>query len=345
MLFAPILIPLIVGLLLAVTMGGSGTAPSFSAAYGANIIRKFAIPGLFGSFVFLGAIISGKQVAITLGKELIPADTLSVAMVTIVLLSVALSLLMANLIGVPQSTSQSTVAAISGPAIYLDSLNTDKLFLEVIPAWFILPLISFFLVLLISRILKLYSDKRNLVDFEHLTTHPMLRMLVILSACYVAYAIGSNNVANASGPLASMVMNVLKIDINDEARFNVIVIICTLLIAPGFAIGSSVFGRKILENTGKGIIEFGPLGATIISVVTASLLLLASVTKGIPTSLVQLNAFAIIALGISKKGWKKMYLHENVKKFWIIWISAPLIALAISLFLTYMADNAGILFQ
>jgi len=344
MLFAPVILPLLVGLFLAVNMGGSGTAPSFSAAYGANIIRKFAIPGLFGTFVFLGAIISGKQVAITLGREMIPADTLSVTMVTIILLSVALSLLMANLIGVPQSTSQSTVAALSGPAIYLDSLNTQKLFLEIIPAWFILPLIGFFLVLFISRLMKLYTKKRNLVKFDQMPAHPVLRLFVILSACYVAYAIGSNNVANASGPLASMVMNVLNIDVNDDQKFNIIVIICTLLIAPCFAIGSSVFGRKLLENTGKGIIEFGPAGASLISVITASLLLLASVTKGIPTSLVQLNAFAIIALGISKKGWKKMYVHQQVKKFWIIWLSAPLMALAISLTLTYLADNAGLLF-
>jgi len=51
------LIPLLLGKFLAVNMGGSGTTPSFSAAFGSNLIRKNLIPGLFGLFVFLGALI------------------------------------------------------------------------------------------------------------------------------------------------------------------------------------------------------------------------------------------------------------------------------------------------
>ncbi len=48
------IIPLLVAMFLAINMGGSGTAPSFSAAYGANLIRRDLIPGLFGLFVFAG---------------------------------------------------------------------------------------------------------------------------------------------------------------------------------------------------------------------------------------------------------------------------------------------------
>jgi len=38
---------MIIGMFLGVNMGASGTAPSFSAAYGANIIKRLAIPGVF----------------------------------------------------------------------------------------------------------------------------------------------------------------------------------------------------------------------------------------------------------------------------------------------------------
>ena len=64
-------IPFLLAMFLAVTMGGSGTAPAFSAAYGANIIKRTMIPGLFGIMVLAGALLAGKQVSLTLGNGLL----------------------------------------------------------------------------------------------------------------------------------------------------------------------------------------------------------------------------------------------------------------------------------
>jgi len=126
-LFNHMLIPYIIAILLAITMGGSGTGPAFSAAYGANVIRKSLIPGLFGVMVFLGAIFAGKGTAETMGKDLLNPDYLSYSVVSIILFSVAVSLLISNLAGIPQSTSQSTVLAVTAPAIYFHELNEQKL--------------------------------------------------------------------------------------------------------------------------------------------------------------------------------------------------------------------------
>jgi len=73
-MFSILLIPFIIAMFLSLNMGGSGTAPSFSAAYGAGLIRKDLIPGLFGIFVFIGAILAGKKVVLTIGKGILPAD-------------------------------------------------------------------------------------------------------------------------------------------------------------------------------------------------------------------------------------------------------------------------------
>ena len=62
----PFLIPFIIAMFLSINMGGSGTAPAFSAAFGANVIKKSLIPGLFGLAVFAGAIIGGEQTAKTI---------------------------------------------------------------------------------------------------------------------------------------------------------------------------------------------------------------------------------------------------------------------------------------
>ncbi|KAF0197909.1 MAG: inorganic phosphate transporter PiT family [Bacteroidetes bacterium] len=342
-LFLHLLIPFIIAMLLAITMGGSGTGPSFSAAYGANVVRKSLIPGLFGIMVFLGAIIAGKATATTVGKELINPDLLTIPVVSIILFSVAVSLLIANLFGIPQSTSQSTVMAVIAPALYFDQVNTHKLFVEVIPAWFILPVIAFFISLFFGKYIYKPMRKRGLTisRSSNVNKKPVLDALIIIMSLYVAFSIGSNNVANAAGPIASMTAN--ELNISGDKNFLLIMILSTLMVAPSFAIGSSIFGNKILANTGKEIVLFGKIEAVIIAFVSASLLLLASVTKGIPTSLVQLNVAAILGVGVAKLGTKNIFKKTEVRRFFLMWLIAPIIAFTLTLLLIFIADRFGFL--
>ena len=337
------LIPFIIAMFLAINMGGSGTGPSFSAAYGANVIRKSLIPGLFGLMVFLGAIIAGKSTATTIGKEILPPEMMSFTLVSIILFSVSMSLLIANLAGIPQSTSQSTVLAVVAPALYFNNLNTGKLFLVIIPAWFILPLISFVISFMLGKFIYRPMRKRGytLLSAQNANMKPVWDGLILAMSMYVAFSIGSNNVANASGPIASMTANELNISV--DKNFMLILIMSTLLVAPNFAIGSSIFGTKILNNTGKEIVLFGKFEAVIIAFVSASLLLLASLTKGIPTSLVQLNVAAILGVGVAKLGPNSIFRKTEVRKFFLMWLIAPIFAFFLCLLLTYIADKMGYL--
>lgn len=340
--YSQFILPLVVAIFLAINMGGSGTAPSFSAAYGANLIPRSLIPGLFGTMVFIGAIIAGKKVAITLGSGIIPAESMTIMLTSIMLLSIALSLFFANLLGVPQSTSQSTVFALSGPALYFDTLRTGKLFFEIIPTWFILPIVAFILTYIAGKYIYTPERKRSSFEFETVKSHPVLQALVLVSSLYVAFSIGANNVANASGPIASMVMNELQLEQTDQ-NFSIIMVLSVLIIAPAFGIGSSLLGTKVVRATGKEIVEFGPLSATVISFITATLLLSVSLTKGIPASLVQLNTGAILAIGCAKYGWKEIFSKSSVKKFWAIWIVSPTLAFTLSYIMTWIADKMGML--
>ncbi len=342
-LFSHLLIPFVIAMFLAITMGGSGTAPAFSAAYGANVIRKSIIPGLFGIMVFLGAIIAGKGTATTMGKGLLAPEMMSFTVVSIILFSVAISLLVANLVGIPQSTSQSTVLSVTAVALYFNDLNTDKLLLEIIPAWFILPIISFFVSLFFGKYIYKPMRRKGLTlqRAQNENMKPVWNTLLVLMSLYVAFSIGANNVANAAGPIASMTANELNISIDEN--FILIMILSTLIVAPCFGIGSSIFGHKIVKNTGKEIVLFGKFEAVIIAFVSASLLLFASLTKGIPTSLVQLNVAAILGVGVAKLGAKNIFKKTEVKKFFLMWIIAPLIALSLSLLLIFIADKYGFL--
>lgn len=336
-LFSHLLIPFIVAMFLAINMGGSGTAPSFSAAYGANIIRRLTIPGLFGICVFAGAILAGKKVSLTMGRDLVDPENMTLVITTIVLFSIAMSLFFANMLSVPQSTSQSSVFSLLAVALYFGQHDFRLLLTGILPVWFILPVISFLLMLGASKLYTFLKSRwKKISKFE--PGPNTTKILVLLSACYVAFSIGANNVANAAGPIAGMMLNELGIDASDENSFTLIAIMATLLIAPCFAIGSSLMGFRIVNATGKGIVEFGQKGAIAISVITASLLLIASVTKGIPTSLVQLNTFAIMALSISKTGWKKTVFHGTVHKFWLVWLIAPVFAFLLCFTLLRVAN-------
>lgn len=336
----PFLIPFIIAIFLAINMGGSGTAPSFSAAYGANIIRKALIPGLFGVMVFIGAIVGGKETAKTVGKGLLDPEMMNFIIVSIILLSVAISLLIANVFGIPQSTSQATVMAVIAPAVYFHSLNTDKLFFEILPTWFIMPIISFVLAFLIGKYIYKPIRKRGYTISRKVNESYVLKGLIILMSLYVAFSIGTNNVANAVGPLATMASNEINIA---EDYFVHVMILATLIIAPSFGIGSSIFGHKVVKNTGKEIVLFGRIEAVIIAFLSASLLLTASLIKGVPTSLVQINVGAIIGIGVAKLGFKNIFRKTEVNRFFVMWVVAPIIAFTISLFLTYLADELNML--
>ncbi len=332
-----VLIPFIIAMLLGVVMGGSGTGPAFSAAYGANIIKLKWIPVLFGLMVFLGAIIAGKETAATIGKGLLSPDYMNAVTISIILFSVFIAILVADVVGIPQSTSQATVFAVVAAAVYFDEFNSTKLFYEIIPTWFITPVISFVLCFLAGKYIYKPLRKTGITMSKKVNENYVMKGIILLMSLYVAFSIGANNVANAAGPIATMTMN--KLSINQNSGF--IMLISILIIAPGFGIGSSLFGKKILNNTGKEIFLFGRFEAIIIAFVSGSLLLATSVIKGIPTSLVQLNVAAIIGIGVAKLGFKNIFKKTEVNRFFIMWAISPMISFLLTILLLFTADKLG----
>ena len=76
---------------------------------------------------------------------------------------------------------------------------------------------------------------------------------MIAASLYVAFSIGANNVANAAAPIASLTVN--EISKETTQSFLPITILSVLVVAPCFAIGSSLLGHKVTRKTGKEIVE------------------------------------------------------------------------------------------
>jgi sulfate permease len=302
-------------------MGASGIAPSFAALYGGRLIKKKIIIILFSIFVVLGAVVFGSNVSLTLGKNLLPKEFLSFNTALIIIFSAALSLFLANILRIPQSTSQVTVGAITGAGLYFRHLYLKTLLFKIIPMWVILPLLAYIFTFLLYRII--YPPRHaNLYIYEKLFAHEKkLRITAILLSCYVAFAIGSNNVANAVGPLFGAGI--------------VSIIPGLIMIAPIFGIGAALLGKGNLDTAGKEIVPLGIFSSTIVSFVTATLLIFASLL-GIPQSLVQLNICSIFAVGSLKNGHKFTLDLHLTKKTFIVWAITPVFSLVISYLLLFV---------
>ncbi|MGD2279237.1 MAG: inorganic phosphate transporter, partial [Candidatus Omnitrophota bacterium] len=241
----------------ALNMGGGNFAASFAAAHGGKILNKRSAQILFIVFVFLGAICVGKPVATTLGSKIISPQFVKVDTVLIIFFSATISLFIANLLHVPQSTSLVTVGSIAGVGLYFTAINI-KTFLYLVPFWLFLPVTGYLLTFLLGKIVY-PPRKSNFWIYEKLVNHKeRLKVFVIVASCYNAFSVGTNNVANAVGPLAGTGIISKWLGL--------------ALIAPVFGLGSLAF-HGLLKTTSEKIVPLGLLTATIICLVTGTLMI------------------------------------------------------------------------
>jgi len=309
----------------AMNMGASGIAPAFAAAYGGKLIRRRTAFILFPVFVVIGALALGRNVSLTLGKGLIPPAYLNVDTVLIIMISSAACLFLANVLKIPQSTSQVTVGAIAGAGMHFQHLYSKALLAKILPAWVILPVLSFALTFVLFR--GMYPPRpANLRVYEKILVHERkLTVVAVAVSCYVAFAIGSNNVANAVGPLSGAgIIGVLP---------------GLLSIAPIFGVGALCMGKGTLETAGKGIVPLGVFTGTLVSFVTATLLIAASII-GIPQSLVQLNVFALLAVSCLKNGHRSTLDMHVTKKTFVVWAITPVFSMVMTYCLLYLFNTS-----
>lgn len=308
----------------AMNMGASGIAPSFAAACGSRTLKKRYALLLFTAFVILGAVLLGRNVSLTLGRSLLPPEFLKFDTALAIIFAASLSLFLANLFKIPQSTSQVTVAAIAGAGIYFRHLYLKTLFFKIIPMWIILPLASYLVTFLLYRLI--YPPRQaNLRIYERVFRHERkLKLITIIVSCYVAFAIGSNNAANAVGPLYGAGIIGLALGL--------------VLVAPIFGLGAWALGSGPLKTAGKEIVPLGMVSSTLVSFVTASLLLVAS-TLGIPQSLVQLNICSIFAISSLKNGHRSTLDLHITKKTFVIWALTPVLAMLTSYLVLWFTNS------
>jgi len=161
----------------------------------------------------------------------------------------------------------------------------------------------------------------------------IFRYLQIGTACYVAFAHGANDVANAIGPFAAIV-SVFKTG-NLEMTVGVPIWILALG-GVGIVIGLGTWGYKVIETVGRKITSITPSRGFSAEFATATTVLACS-KLGLPVSTSHTLVGSIIGVGMAK-GVAAINLRviRNIINSWLITIPAAAV-LTILIFLLLKA--------
>ncbi|RXJ02026.1 anion permease [Anaerobacillus alkaliphilus] len=306
-----IVIAFIIAFFFAMNIGASGTAAAMGPAYGSGAIKKKKhAMFIVAVFAFLGAL-AGGEVVRTIGGGIIPAEIINVEVTVIILAAACLTLFIANLLGIPLSTSEVVVGSLVGAGIAFQAVYFERL-LMIISFWVIVPIVAFVLAVLAGKLIRLLEKKYPALK-DNGKWHKWLVILLILSGGLEAYAAGMNNVANAVGPLVGAGL----------------IEISTAVIVGGLfvSLGAVLLGGKVLETNGKKITRISLLQGSAVSITGGTLVIIASIF-GLPVPLTQVTTSAIVGIGTVNTGFKVLQ-KDIIKKIAMVWIVSPVFSLVL----------------
>jgi len=304
------IIAIIIGLFFALNIGASGGAASMGIAYGSGVLKKSIALLLCGIAIFFGAWLGGGEVVKTIGNGIVPSSTFTVPIALIVLTSAGLSLFLANLFGIPLSTSEVAVGAVVGAGVVYQSVFASKL-VWIMCFWLLTPFVAFVIAILASYLLKIKGLRKWI---EARKAIPVLSLLVVFMGLFEAFSAGMNNVANAVGPLVGA--NILSTE--DGIFWGGMFV----------AVGALLLGQRVLETNGKKITTLRLEEGCVISGTGAAIVTVASVF-GIPVPLTQITTSSIIGIGFAKHG-KSVLKKGIVLQLFTVWIVSPVLSMVLS---------------
>ncbi|MBS3029284.1 MAG: inorganic phosphate transporter [Dolichospermum sp. DET50] len=158
----------------------------------------------------------------------------------------------------------------------------------------------------------------------------------VLSACFVAFAHGSNDVGNAIAPLAviSYIYQQGRVP-SDELTIPLWILV---LGAMGIVAGLAVWGKKVIATIGENIISLEPSSGFCAELATAVTILLAS-RLGLPVSTSHALVGGVVGIGLVQQNIKsiKFSTIQNIAAAWLITvpISAALSAAIFKIMATF----------
>ncbi|HRJ53654.1 MAG TPA: inorganic phosphate transporter [Candidatus Thiothrix moscowensis] len=163
---------------------------------------------------------------------------------------------------------------------------------------FLLAVLIGIVIALVGRVLigKVKFDQQAEKRFHFANVEKIFAVLMVFTASAMAFAHGSNDVANAVGPMAAV------IDVAQSgamaAKANVPSWVL-LVGAIGIVVGLATYGYKVIDTVGHDITELTPSRGFSAEISTAMTVVMASYT-GIPVSTTHTLVGAILGVGFAR---------------------------------------------
>ncbi len=158
-------------------------------------------------------------------------------------------------------------------------------------------LIGSVIVRRVSRRILEKSASRLTVEEQNISIEKVFAVLMVLTACCMAFAHGSNDVANAIGPLAAVVSVVSSGgEISSQSPLEWWVLPLGGL---GIVLGLALFGHRVMKTIGQGITHLTPSRGFAAELAAATTVLIAS-GAGLPISTTQTLVGAVLGVGLAQ---------------------------------------------
>ena len=162
--------------------------------------------------------------------------------------------------------------------------------------------LAIIVAVIVAIVGKFFVSRLKFDDKADKTTHyanveKVFAVLMVVTACCMAFAHGSNDVANAIGPLAAVV----SIVDNGGEIAKKASLVWWILPLGGFGIvaGLALFGHRVIATIGKGITHLTPSRGFAAELAAACTVVIAS-GAGLPISTTQTLVGAVLGVGMAR---------------------------------------------
>ncbi|NWF36857.1 inorganic phosphate transporter [Mariprofundus sp. KV] len=167
---------------------------------------------------------------------------------------------------------------------------------------------------------RLKFSKKEDKKFHYTNMEKIFGVLMIFTAIAMAFAHGSNDVANAIGPVAAVVGIVSSA--GEIASKSATPVWILLLGGGGIVFGLATYGHKVIATVGSGISELTPSRGFAATLAAATTVVVASGT-GLPISTTHTLVGAVIGVGLARGiGALNMGVIQTIFLSWIITLPA-----------------------
>jgi len=183
---------------------------------------------------------------------------------------------------------------------------------------FIFGLIVMFVSMNYTRKIQIKPEADK--DFHFANVERVFGVLMVVTACAMAFAHGSNDVANAIGPVAAVVGIVQSG--GEVATKSMTPIWILILGGAGIVAGLMMYGKHVIATIGKNITELTPSRGFAATLAAATTVVIASGT-GLPISTTHTLVGAVLGVGLARGiGALNLNVVRTIFLSWIVTLPA-----------------------